>query len=58
MAAVGSDKVLIGAPEDDMAGPNAGAAYLFNLSGTLLTTFTNPAPASERFGDSVTAIAA
>ena len=44
MAALGQDRVLIGAPYDDTYGTNAGVAYLFHTNGTLLTTFTNPHP--------------
>jgi len=66
VAGVGADKVLIGAPWDDLGAPNAGAAYLFNLDGTLLTGFTNPAPAPsgsgwptfDRFGAAVSAVGA
>ena len=57
VAAVGSDRVLIGAPYDDTGAANAGAAYLFSTNGTLLTTFTNPTPVSgAQFGFSVTAV--
>jgi hypothetical protein len=45
VAALGNDRVLVGAPYDGPA--NAGAVYLFGASGTLLTTFTNPYPAYE-----------
>jgi len=45
VAAVGSDRVFIGAYWDDTGGTDAGAAYLFSANGTLLTTFTNPTPA-------------
>jgi len=55
VAAVGSDRVLIGALFDSTGGPNAGAAYLFNTNGTLLTTFINPTPAGL-FGNAVTAV--
>jgi len=56
-AAVGTDRMLIGAYQDDTGADSAGAAYLFNLNGTLLTTFTNPTPAfSDNFGDSVAAV--
>jgi outer membrane protein assembly factor BamB len=41
--------VLIGAE-------GAGEAYLFNLTGTLLTTFTNPAPSGDSFGTTVAAV--
>jgi hypothetical protein len=54
MAAVGADKVLIGAFRDDASAANAGTAYLFGLDGTLLTTFANPTPGTfELFGRSV-----
>ena len=57
VAAVGSDRVLIGAAEDNLIAPDAGAAYLFSTNGTLLTTFTNPTPASnDWFGISVAAV--
>ncbi len=42
--AASSDRVLIGTPLDDTGATDAGAAYLFNTAGELLTTFTNPAP--------------
>src|SRR5437867_3147251 len=41
VAAVGTDRVLIGAPLDDTGATNAGAAYLFSTNGALLATFTN-----------------
>ncbi|MCL4785935.1 MAG: FG-GAP repeat protein [Verrucomicrobia bacterium] len=44
VAALGTDRVLIGADGDDRAGTDAGAAYLFGTNGTLLATLTNPAP--------------
>ncbi len=57
VAAMGTDKVLVGAYNDDTGATNAGAAYLFNTNGALLTTFTNPAPAiTENFGYAVTAV--
>ncbi len=57
VAAVGTDQVLIGAPYDDAGATNAGAAYLFRTNGTLLTTFTNPAPAyDDEFGITVAAV--
>jgi hypothetical protein len=57
VAAVGNDRVLIGAHLDDVGVTNAGAAYLFSTNGTLLTTFTNPAPAAEdSFGACVSAV--
>jgi hypothetical protein len=57
VAAVGRDRVLIGAQLDDVGAVNAGVAYLFNTNGTLLTTFTNPVPTIKRaFGYAVTAV--
>jgi hypothetical protein len=57
VAAVGTDRVLIGAPYDDTGISDAGAAYLFSTNGALLTTFTNPAPASsDHFGSPVVAV--
>lgn len=50
---VGEDKVLIGAPLDSTTGLFAGAAYLFDMSGSLLTILTNPAPRFSGFGASV-----
>jgi cysteine-rich repeat protein len=57
VAAVGT-KVVIGAPFDDTAGPDAGAAYVFNTAtGTLVTTLLNPVPAETRhFGWSAAAV--
>lgn len=49
VAALGTDRVLIGAE-------GAGEAYLFNLAGTLLTTFTNPTPSGDSFGATATAV--
>jgi len=45
VAAVGDDQVLIGSTLDNLAGTNAGAAYLYRIDGTLLATFINPEPA-------------
>ena len=57
VAAVGNDRVLIGTPGDDTGASDAGAAYLFSTNGTLLTTYTNPAPAVDgSFGISVAAL--
>ena len=57
VAAVGTDRVLIGAIQDDTGAADAGTAYLFSTNGTLLTTFTNPTPAAgDRFGFSVAAV--
>jgi hypothetical protein len=56
LAAMGTDRVLIGARFDDLGAQNAGAAYLFSTDGTLLTTFTNPAPARDFFATSIAAV--
>ncbi len=59
VAAAGTDKVLIGAYRDNTGAVDAGAAYLFSTNGTLLTTFTNPTPAtSDNFGNAVAAVGA
>lgn len=57
VAAVGGN-VIIGAIQDDTAGTDAGAAYLFDgSSGALLRTFTNPTPApNDWFGYRVAAL--
>jgi len=49
--AIEGSNVVIGASSDDTSGPNAGIAYLFDTSGTLLQTFTSPASAG--FGQAV-----
>lgn len=57
VAAVGNDRLLIGAPGDNTGDFRAGAAFLFSINGTLLTTFTNPAPAADdNFGVSAAAV--
>ncbi len=59
VAAMGSDRVLVGAYNDNTGGLWAGAAYLFSTNGALLTTFTNPTPADvDCFGCSVAAVGA
>jgi len=46
--------ILIGTPGDDAGATNAGAAYLFNVGGTLLQTLVNPTPANaDNFGAAV-----
>jgi len=52
VAAVGSNLVLIGAPEQNGV---VGAAYLFNTNGTLLTTFAGQ-QTQELFGTAVAAL--
>ncbi len=50
VSGVGADP-LVGAIHDSTAGPNAGAAYLFDdTTGNLLQTFLNPNPAPDAGG--------
>jgi hypothetical protein len=56
VAALGSDRVIIGASYDDRGATNSGAAFLFDVNGRLLTTFTNPTPALQLFGNSAAAM--
>lgn len=52
--AVGSGRIVIGAPGDDDNGSGSGAAYIFNLSGTQLAKIKAPdGIASDEFGSSV-----
>ena len=57
VAALGSGRVLIGAPLDSTSGAQNGLVHLFSTNGELLKTFTNPVPANAvDFGSSVTAV--
>jgi len=57
IAAVGEDRVLIGAPNDNRTAPGGGAAYLFGTNGTLLATITNTPPeANQGFGAALAAL--
>jgi hypothetical protein len=57
VAAVGNDRVIIGATGDDTGATNAGSAYLFSANGTFLAAFNNPTPAeSDSYGFTVTGI--
>lgn len=57
MAAFGNNRVLIGAPYANTGASGAGAAYLYSTNGTILTTFTNPAPvADDNFGQATAAV--
>ena len=57
VAGVGSDRVIIGAFQDSTGASHTGSAYLFSTNGTLLTTFTNPAPEDfDIFGSSVAGV--
>ena len=49
-----ADQLIISATLDDTAGPNSGAAYVFDSSGRLIDTLLNPRRASnEQFGASI-----
>ncbi|HEU0009397.1 MAG TPA: hypothetical protein VFT34_06245, partial [Verrucomicrobiae bacterium] len=57
IAAVGNDRVIIGAPSESIVDRWTGVAYLFSTNGALLTTFTNPAPVfDDHFGLAVTGV--
>jgi len=57
VSGVGTDKVLIGTPNDDTGAIDSGAADLFTTNGTLLTTITNPTPEfRDNFGSTVAAM--
>ena len=57
IAALGSDRLVISAPNDNTAGEFAGAVYVFGTNGTLLTTITNPSPLiSTSFGSSLAVV--
>lgn len=54
---VGSDRMLISAQGNKVDGVNAGMAYLFDLGGKVLATFTNPAPRqSPGFGEGLAVV--
>jgi hypothetical protein len=54
VAALGSDRVIVGAPGDAPGGSWTGAAYLFNTNGILLKRLANPNPGNYAgFGISV-----
>lgn len=44
IAAVGNDRILVTSQGGATTGSGTGTAYLFNINGMLLHTFTNPAP--------------
>jgi hypothetical protein len=59
LSAVGTDKLLIGAPNDDTGAANSGSAYLFSTNGALLAAIPNPTPApNDSFGASLAAVRA
>jgi hypothetical protein len=52
--AVGSGRIVVGAPADDDTATNTGSAYIFNLSGTQLAKIkASDAAANDLFGGSV-----
>jgi hypothetical protein len=55
---LGTNRVLIGAPEDDFGTTNTtGRVYLFDLNGVLLKTIQNPFPqGNARFGHTITSM--
>lgn len=58
VAGVGADRFVVAACESGIGGANAGCAYVFNTSGTLLATVTNPLSpaANSQFGRAVAAL--
>jgi len=53
---IGVNRVLVGAPLDDLDGENAGAAYMLDFDGKIIITFNHPNPfpiLNERFGTPV-----
>jgi hypothetical protein len=59
IAALGSDRVLVGAPNylgNPTPPTNAAAVYLFHTNGTLFTTFTKPPAVGGEFGSAITTL--
>src|SRR6185295_14642540 len=59
MGALGSDRVLIGAPNyigNPTPPTNAAAVHLFHTNGTLLATFTKPPAVGGEFGSAITTL--
>ncbi len=57
VAAIGTSRFVVCAMYDDTGAGEAGCAYLYDRSGTLLRTVTNPAPESgDCFGISVSGV--
>ena len=54
VAGMGTDRILVGAPQDDGGAVDAGSVYLFDTNGLLLATVTNPVPSvGDAFGNSL-----
>ena len=52
--AVGSGRIVVGAPDETNTYNSAGRAHVYNLDGTLIKSITHPTPAaSDQFGNSV-----
>ena len=56
--AIEGDRIAVGAPQDDEAGPNSGAVYLFQLQGASAWKFeakllNDEAPSADGFGKAV-----
>src|SRR5580765_1717407 len=49
IAALGTHAVLVGAFQYDTPMTDSGVAYLFDTNGTVITTFTNPYPATSSY---------
>ncbi len=59
VAALGDDKVIVGAPNYGLGGNFYGRAYLFNTAGERLATLSHPAPANyASFGAAVAGLGA
>ncbi len=57
VAGLGADRVIVGAPYQSVKTSADGAAYLFAADGTVLTSFTNPAPVTQsQFGRCVAGV--
>ncbi len=57
LTGVGTDRVLIGAFNDDTRGSDNGAAYLYTVNGVMLATFFSPSPGLyDGFGCSVATV--
>jgi len=51
---VGSGRIVVGAPQEDFKGSNAGAAYIFDLNGNEITKITaSDGAVSDAFGHAV-----
>ena len=51
--AVGSGRIVVGAPLDDAPGSNSGSAYIFDLDGTQIAKISSRVAAGDEFGYSM-----